>query len=310
MKMKKSIWFYGLVIAVLASVNLPRANAVGIRTRFGVVVVENLQPGRTYNIRELVGLPLRVVNASEKQVTIKMDLQKPGQEKSMVQKHFDPIPDLSWVKLSRDFFVVDPGQSAIADVLVTIPDDDKYLGKRYQVNIWSHTIGKRFANVGLMSKLRITVAKRRMTEEEKLAEAHREEIIKNIDFQLLPHTIFIDGVELGKKIDIEKKYKHTLKVVNPNNEKFSYRIRTVTAWEAEMGVIPGYEDAPEPSFLTLSEKEFSLPPISIREIKMFLQIPNEEKYRGKKYQFVISVQVLNQPIIYEVCSRMFVSIVE
>lgn len=307
MKMKKSIWFYGLVIAVLASVNLPWANAVGIRTRFGVVVVENLQPGRTYNIRELVGLPLRVVNASEKQVTIKMELTKPGRDKSMVQKHFEPIPDLSWIKLSRDLFVVDPGQSAIADVLVTIPDDDKYLGKRYQVNIWSHTIGKRFANVGLMSKLRITVAKRRMTEEEKLAEARREEIIKNIDFQLLPHTIFIDGVELGKKIDIEKKYKHTLKVVNPNNEKFSYRIRTVTAWEAEMGVIPGYEEAPELSFLTLSEKEFSLPPISIREIKMFLQIPNEEKYKGKKYQFVISVQVLNQPIIYEVCSRMFVS---
>lgn len=309
MKMKKSTWVYGLVIAVLACVNLPWANAVGIRTRFGVVVVENLQPGRTYNIRELVGLPLRVVNASDKQVTIKMEIQKPDPEtdKGMVAKHFEPIPALSWIKLSNDYFVVDPGQSAIADVLVTIPDDDKYLGKRYQVNIWSHTIGKRFANVGLMSNLRITIAKRRMTEEEKLAEAHREEIIKNIDFQVLPHTIFIDGVELGKKIDMEKKYKQSLKIVNPNNEEFSYRIRSVTAWEAEMGVIPGYDETPDLSFLTFSETEFSLPPVSIREIKMFLQIPNEEKYRGKKYQFVISVQVLNQPIIYEVSSRLFVS---
>ncbi len=308
--MKKSIWFYGLVIAILVSFNSPWANALGIRTKFGVVVVENLQPGRTYNIRELVGLPLRVINASDKQVTIKMDLQKPGQEKSMVQKHFDPIPDLSWVKLSRDFFVVDPGQSAIADVLITIPDDDKYLGKRYQVNIWSRTIGKGFLKVGLMSRLRITVAKRRMTKEEKLAEAHREEIIKNIDFQLLPHTIFIGKVGLGKKIDVEKKYKQSLKIVNPNSEEFSYKLRAITAWEAGIGVIPGYEETPDLSFLTFSEEEFSVPPISIKEIKMFLQIPNEEKYKGKKYQFVICVEVLNQPIIYEIYSRLFVTTVK
>jgi len=311
-KIRKSIWFYGLVIAALAFINLDRANALGIRTKFGLVVVENLQPGRTYNIRELVGLPLRVVNSSDKQVTIKMDIQKPDPEtdKGMAAKHFEPIPDLSWIKLSRDFFVVDPGQSAIADVLITIPDDDKYLGKRYQVNIWSHTIGKRFINVGLMSRLRITVAKRRMTEEEKMAEAHREEIIKNIDFQLLPHMTFIDAVELGKKIDIGKKFKESLKIVNPNNEKFSYRLRTVTAWEAGIGVIPGYDETPDPSFLSFSEKEFSVPAISIREIKMFLQIPNDEKHKGKKYQFVICVEVLNQPIIYEIYSRLFVSTVE
>ncbi|MFQ5868093.1 MAG: hypothetical protein ACE5IT_08930, partial [bacterium] len=215
-KIRKSIWFYGFVVVVLTFINLDPANGLGIRTKFGLVVVENLPPGRTYNIRELVGLPLRVVNASDKQVNIKMDLKKPRVEKTMLEKHFEPIPDLSWIKLSRDFFVVDPGQSAIADVLITIPDDDKYLGKRYQVNIWSHTIGKRFINVGLMSRLRITVAKRRMTEEEKMAEARREEIIKNIDFQLLPHMTFIDGVGLGKKIDIGKKYKQSLKIVNPN----------------------------------------------------------------------------------------------
>lgn len=312
MKMKKSIWFYGLVVAVLMSINSPWANALGIRTKFGLVVVENLQPGQTYNLRELTGLPLSVVNAADKQVTIKMDLQKPDpeQEKGMGAKGFESIPDLSWIKLSRDFFVVDPGQSAIADVLITIPDDDKYLGKRYQVNIWSHTIGKQFLNVGLMSRLRITIAKRRMTEEEKRAEAHRGEIIKNIDFQLLPHTIFIDGVELAKKIDIEKKYKQSLKIVNPNNEEFSYRIMAVTAWGAGIGVIPGYDEAPDLSFLTFSEKEFSVSPISIREVKMFLQIPDEEKYKRKKYQFIICVEVLNQPIVYEIYSRLFVSTVE
>lgn len=310
MKIKKSIWFYGLVIVVLTFINLDRANGLGIRTKFGLVVVENLQPGRTYNIRELVGLPLKVVNASDKQVNIKMDLKKPRVEKTMLEKRFEPIPDLSWIKLSRDFFVVDPGQSAIADVLITIPDDDEYLGKRYQVNIWSHTIGKRFINVGLMSRLRITVAKRRMTEEENIAEAHREDIIKNIDFQLLPHMSFIDGVELGKKIDIGKRYKQSLKIVNPNNEEFSYRLRTVTAWEAGIGVIPGYDETPDPSFLTFSQKEFSVSAISIREIKMFLQIPDDEKYKGKKYQFVVCVEVLNQPIIYEIYSRLFVSTVE
>lgn len=312
MKMKKSIWFYGLVVVILTFINSPWANALGIRTKFGLVVVENLQPGGTYNIRELVGLPLAVVNTSDLQITLKMDLQKPEpeDEKGMVEKNFEPIPDISWIRLSRDFFVVDPGQSAVADVTITIPDDDKYLGRRYQVNIWSHSMGKQFLNVGLMSRLCITIAKRRMTREEEKAEARREEIIKNIDFQLLPHTIFIDGVELSKKIDVEKKYRESLKLVNPNNEEFRYRIKTVTGWDAGLGVIPGYEETPNPSFLTFNEKEFSVPPLSIREIRMFLQIPDEEKYKGKKYQFVICAEVLNQPIIYEIYSRLFVSTVE
>lgn len=312
MKMKKSIWFCGLIIVLLMSINLPWANALGIRTKFGLVVVENLQPGRTYNLKELVGLPLRVVNASDKQLTIEMDLKKPDpeKEKGMVAKKFEPIPDLSWIKLSRDFFVTDPGHAAVAEVLITIPDDDKYLGKRYQVNIWSRTTGKRFLNVGLMSRLRITIAKRRMTKEEMRAEANREEIIKNIDFQLLPHTIFIDGVDLGKKIDIEKKYKQSLKIVNPNSKEFSYKLRIVTAWEASIGVISGYKETPDRNFLSFSEKEFSVPAISIKEIKMFLQIPDEEKHKGKRYQFVICVEVLNQPIIYEIYSRLFISTVK
>lgn len=293
-------------VLVIFSVSFSEA-AVGLSTKFGFVIVENLQPGRTYNIRKLIGLPLRVVNTGDKKVELKIELNKPPTDQpGMVKKGFEPIPDLSWVKLSRDYFVVDPGKSAVSDVIITIPDDDKYLGKRYQVDIWSHTVGKSFMAAGLGSTLRFTIAYRRMSKKEEKALENYDEIAKEIDFQMLPHSMEIDSVPLGKEIDLSKRYNTTLKIINPNNQKFTYKLSCVKAWHTAMGVISGYEDAPDPRFLSFNPEVVEVSSLSIKEVKMTIMIPKDKKYSRKKYQFIISAEVLNQPIIYQIYSRLFV----
>ena len=134
----KSILF-SLCLVLLTSV----AMGAGLKTYFGEVVVQNLRIGQTYNIRDLVNLPLEVVNTSDYPVDLVMQVEYPlgGPQ---LRKEYEPIPSTDWIKLTETYFTVEPGASAITDVIISIPDDEKYLGKKYQVNIRSEmTPGQR-----------------------------------------------------------------------------------------------------------------------------------------------------------------------
>jgi hypothetical protein len=64
---------------------------------------------------------------------------------------------LGWVSLAQlNFSNIQPRASAETDVVITIPADAQYKGKKYQVFIWSHTVGRKIG-VGLKSKLLITI---------------------------------------------------------------------------------------------------------------------------------------------------------
>lgn len=129
--------------------------AVGLTTGFSEVLIENLETGKTYTTSEAAGLPLVVVNTGEEVVDLKMELLLPREEE--LKEGFLPLPELSWIKLeSLEFKEVKPNASAETDVIISIPDDQQYRGKKYQVFIWSHTTG-RALGVGLKSKLLFTI---------------------------------------------------------------------------------------------------------------------------------------------------------
>ena len=88
-------------------------------------------------------------------VLLKMELLFP--EASELKEGFEAIPDLGWIKLDKaEFTGIKPGEAATTDVIISIPDDRQYQGKKYQVFIWSHTVG-RSIGVGLKSKLLISI---------------------------------------------------------------------------------------------------------------------------------------------------------
>ena len=146
-----------VVICVLAAsvCFITHAGAAGLSSTFSEVKIENLSIGTSYSTTKEAGLPLNVVNTGDEPIDLKVDILLP--EQSELKEGFEPIPDIGWITLENDEFKgVKPKDSAIADVNISIPDDPKYLGKKYQVFIWSHTIGKRIG-VGLKSKLLITI---------------------------------------------------------------------------------------------------------------------------------------------------------
>lgn len=143
------------ILLVLMTVSSSNLWAKGLRTGFSEVTLEELETGKTYSTEEVANLPLVIVNTGEEPIDLKIELLLP--DVSELKEGFKSIPDLNWIKLEQtEFTGIKPKEAAITDVVISIPDDDIYRGKRYQVFIWSHTIGTKIG-VGLKSKLLFTI---------------------------------------------------------------------------------------------------------------------------------------------------------
>lgn len=146
-----------LAIMLLVFCLMPYAllQASGLSTGFSEVTLENLEAGRIYSIKDAAGLPLIIVNTGREPVDLKIELLLP--DRSELNEGYASIPDLGWIKLARtEFRGIKPNDSAITDVIILIPDDKQYVDKKYQVFIWSHTVGKSIG-LGLKSKLLFSI---------------------------------------------------------------------------------------------------------------------------------------------------------
>ena len=131
------------------------ADASGLTTAFSEVTLENLEIGKSYSTKEVANLALEVVNTGKEEVDLKMELLMPQEQE--LKQGYEPIPSLSWIKLEKtEFTKIMPNHTAVTDVLISIPDQKEYKGKKYQAYIWSHTVGET-VGVGLKSRLLIVI---------------------------------------------------------------------------------------------------------------------------------------------------------
>ena len=126
----------------------------GLRTGFGKVVLENIPIGKTYSMRRDSKFPLVVKNESDKTIDLKLEVLIP--EEGEVQQGYEPLPDTSWITLENNSFTVEPNGEAETDVIINVPDDRLYVGRKFHVFIFSHTTGGSLG-IGLKSKLLFSV---------------------------------------------------------------------------------------------------------------------------------------------------------
>ncbi len=297
------IYAIALSFLVFATYNVVEAG--GLSTQLGEVVIENLQIGQAYNLKELANLRLIVTNTSDYGVDLRMDILLP--DSSELRKGAEPLPDTTWVNLSQNLFKLDPDEKAISDIIISIPEDDQYLGKKYQVTIWSHTLGGKgtgmFLAFGLKTRIIFTTDTVRATKDQVITASDA-----SVNFTLKPEEIFLDNVELGKIYDLEKKTGLVLKITNPSKHEQTFELQSLTVGNSATTLTKEYQDVPDASYLKFSESRFVLPPGSTKTIKMFLEFPPKKEYSGKKYMFVIHALTVDQKVTTGVYSRLYASI--
>ena len=294
--MKKTILILSLLLGLVFPENV---KAGGLSTSFGDIFIENLQIGETYSTKELINLPLRVKNDSPYEMDLKVEVMLPSQ--GDLKEGFEPIPSPFWIRFERSTFTVASGGVAETDVFISIPKDKKLKGKQFQVYLHSYTVPKPEKalriSVGLASRLLFTIAEK---------EGVRRKGDEVGVFQVLPDDLFLIDVPLGKKVDVWEQFGKSLKVYNPNKVECRYRIESITLKEGDSPVRRGFEETPDPKYLTFDNMTIKVPPKSSESVLLYLTIPDRPENREKNLMFLVRVKQLTGKIRVAVNSRIYV----
>lgn len=291
-----------LAMAVIALTSTPLA-AGGLSTQLGEVVIQNLQISQSYNLRELANLQLIVTNTGKESVHLRMDILKP--EERELRQEAAAVPDASWITLSRDTFSLGPMEPARADIIITIPDDSRYLGKKYQVIIWSHTVGNgsTFMEVGLKSRIIFTTDTIK-ADVEKMVTSSKA----NVNFTLQPEEIYLKQVPLGENYDVSDKAGHVLTITNHGDREQTFRLTSRLVENSAATLTAEYDDAPDASYLQFSDSEFVLAPEESKIVKMYLTFPKKKEYSGRQYMFVVHAYTIDENVKTGVYSRLYTAV--
>ena len=140
----------GLVVALT-----PTLGAFGLKTPFIEVNLGCLEPGGTFSVVERRRIPLSVTNVGDEPVQLVIEVVRPSLKE--LRQGYEAIPDINWIRFQQDRFVVGPGKNAITNVFITVPDDERYVGHKYQAWLWSHTPPGGGITAGLRSLLLFSI---------------------------------------------------------------------------------------------------------------------------------------------------------
>jgi hypothetical protein len=257
--------------------------AAGISTRFGDVTVTNLRVGNRYSMREVARLPLVIENKSNKTIDLRIDVLAPADNE--LKPGYEPIPDISWIQLEKRELKIGPGMYGQTDVFIDIPDNSEFEDQKYQVYIWSHTVGGAIG-LGLKSRLRFdTISENSAAEKES-----GEKAAGTFEFEANPLEIVLEKVTPGRSFDVEKETGIVFKIRNNAKESRVFKVESIRVSDSYAELPKGFLECPYPSFLLLeTEPQFTLPAGIEKQIPLYVNFPDKEEYRGKNYLFLIHI---------------------
>lgn len=264
------------------------SSASGISTSCGSIWLQNLKIGQQYSLRQLLGFPFNVSYRG----TAMVDLQV----KAVMFDRVDPygcdyLPDLAWVKVEKERFSLDPGQTAETDVLITIPNDEKYMGKKYvfYMNPVSgppaDAKGGFVFGTGLMCPIRLEIAAKPPTPEE-IRQLRKQLLGQVMTVSLTPERIFVDDTVPGKSYNLKKDYDETLKIVNTSDIEVQVTLENMKSQLAGMAPPGGYVEPDDVKWVKLGKTKLKLQPNSITEVPLTLVVPSSAKPGGKYFLLV------------------------
>lgn len=275
----------------------------GISTPTSSIVLKNLKIGYTYSVQRLTGKSFTVNYNGNKMVDLKILIQKPVQASG----EYEPIPDTNWIKLIKENFEPDQGQSCQTDILITIPDDKKYLGKKYFVNIYPQALpagkssGGLVFGLGLLCRLKFEISPELPTIQD--IEIYKKmKVDKTLNVKVSPERIFLKKFQTNRKVNIKKEYGHSLKIENLSEFEIKAVVRSVKP-EA-VGITPPlpFVSTENPLLLIagrgLLTKNFGrtrtikIKPGKTKDISLYIKLPEDSK--NKNIYFLLETEISSE----------------
>jgi len=116
-------------------------------------------------------------------------------------------------------------------------------------------------------------------------------IVLAAGLQIEPGQILLQNVPPSTSYDIFEKTGIKLKVINQDTVAHTYAITSAKPSKVSTGTwLGGYLEIPDPSWFYLEKNELTIGPNDTGYVKMYLKIPNEEKYYNQHWAVTIPIE--------------------
>jgi hypothetical protein len=157
---------------------------------------------------------------------------------------YEPVPDASWITISKKSAPLLPDETAAADVTITVPNDEKYLGKKYQAFVLITAVPPREKNAAGMSfalalkgRILFSIAPKAPTAAE-LKEIAGKKAREAQGVIISPERFMVSASSTDTKIVITQDA--PLKLINPSMEDVKILIEAVDPRPNGISVPRGY----------------------------------------------------------------------
>lgn len=116
----------------------------------------------------------------------------------------------------------------------------------------------------------------------------------SLGLSVQPGGLLIQYVKLGQTYDLHQKSGIALIIENKDTKPHTYNL--TTSKPSQVGSkkwLKGYLELPDPSWFWFEENEVTVEPQSKKEVKMFLKIPEEERYYNQHW--AVSLGISGRP---------------
>ncbi len=273
------------------------AESGGLSCSVGEVVIENLKIGQTYSLKTLANLPLSVTNTGSQSVTVRVEPLIPASTET--KQGAEPIPALSWAKAVPDSFELAPQVTKAVEMILSIPEDEAYFGKKFQVNFWSHTLAKsgEFLAYGLSSRVIFTV--------DQVREEARNMPKGDFSFSILPAEINLQNLSPGVVYNLKELLEKPLAVHNTSGKKLAIEIKALGLEESATSAPEGYVDLWSSAEVNFSPSILHLEPGEAISISGTICFNQAGKISHKNFMGVICAAVTEQEIKTQIYSRIY-----
>jgi hypothetical protein len=107
-----------------------------------------------------------------------------------------------------------------------------------------------------------------------------------------PDSITLRDVPLGEKIAVSglTGRPYGIQITNKGAAAYSYVINIHTPAQVSIKPSFGYEDIPDTAWIQPKQKEIRIEAGSSKDVELYIDIPGDSIYAGKRYQAIIEVQ--------------------
>ena len=286
-----------LAISCLAAPR-PLAAAGGLRCSLGEVVVENLQLGRTYSLKSLANLPLALTNTGDRPVRVAVVSLVP--DSGELRLGAEAVPNAAEAWATPETLSIGAGATRTVELMLSIPDDTKRLGRKYEVLFWSHSLAEpgEMLAFGLKSRVIFSVDPVRSS-------ASDPNPTGDLSVRLEPAEVKLGRLAPGRKISLEAA---ALTVRNTSDRRVNVELSALGLAEAGVVLPDSWGDLTRAGTVRLDPRTITLEPGQERVVAGTVSLPRDKGLKGKTLVCVIAAAVTGQAVRTRIYSRLYVDV--